>query len=74
MKRLYRSPTDKKVAGVFGGIGELYSVDPTLLRLIAVFLGVATGLLPFLVTYFIAWIIIPRGPLPPGPAQPYKTA
>jgi len=61
MRRLYRSQTDKKVAGVFGGIGEVYSVDPTLLRLIAVFLGVATGLVPFIVTYLIAWIIIPKG-------------
>ena len=63
MKRLYRSQADKKIAGIFGGIGEVYSVDPTLLRLLFVFVGLATGILPFLITYLIGWIIIPKGPL-----------
>ena len=63
MKRLYRSPTDKKIAGIFGGMGELYSVDPMLLRLGAVFLGLATGLLPSIIAYIVGWIIIPNGPL-----------
>ncbi|MBI2819851.1 MAG: PspC domain-containing protein [Acidobacteria bacterium] len=67
MKRLYRSSTDKKIAGIFGGFGEVYSVDPTLLRLGAVFLGLATGLLPMIVAYLVGWIIIPRGPLPELP-------
>ena len=67
MKRLYRSQTDKKIAGIFGGMGEVYSVDPTLLRLGAVFLGIATGLLPLIVAYLVGWIIIPKGPLPPVP-------
>ena len=63
MKRLYRSQADKKIAGIFGGIGEVYAVDPTLLRLLFVFVGLATGVLPFLITYIIGWIIIPKGPL-----------
>ena len=63
MKRLYRSPTDKKVAGIFGGLGELFSIDPTLLRLAAVFICLATGLLPLIVAYIVGWIIIPKGPL-----------
>jgi phage shock protein PspC (stress-responsive transcriptional regulator) len=60
VKKLYRSTTDKKIAGIFGGIGEVYAIDPTLLRLAAVFLGVATALLPLSVTYLIGWIIIPK--------------
>ena len=67
MKRLYRSSTDKKIAGIFGGMGEIYSIDPTLLRLGAVFLGIATGLLPLIVAYLVGWIIIPKGPLSPAP-------
>ena len=63
MKKLYRSQTDNKIAGIFGGIGEVDSVDATLLRLIAVFLGVATGVIPLIVTYIVGWIIIPKGPL-----------
>ncbi|MBI4464884.1 MAG: PspC domain-containing protein [Acidobacteria bacterium] len=62
MRQLYRSQTDKKIAGILGGIGEVYSVDPTLLRLLSVFVGLATGILPFLVTYLVGWIIIPKGP------------
>ena len=62
MKRIYLSKTDKKIAGVFGGIAEVYGLDPSLLRLGAIFLGVATGLVPMLVTYIVAWIILPKGP------------
>jgi phage shock protein C len=63
MKRLYRSSTDKMIAGIFGGLGELYSIDPTLLRLGAVFLALATALVPMIVAYIVGWIIIPKGPL-----------
>jgi phage shock protein C len=63
MKRLYRSTTDKKIAGIFGGLGEIYSIDPTLLRLAAVFLGLATGILPIVVAYIVGWCIIPKAPL-----------
>jgi len=62
MKRLYRSRTDKKLGGVFGGVAELYDIDPSLLRLVAVFLDLVTGIVPLLVTYIAAWVIIPKGP------------
>jgi phage shock protein C len=61
MKRLYRSRTDRKIAGIFGGIGELYNLDPNLLRIIAVLLFLISGFFPVLFTYIIAWIIIPDG-------------
>ncbi len=61
MKRLYRSKTDRKIAGIFGGLGELYDIDPTILRLIAVLLFLITGFFPMLFTYIVAWIIIPDG-------------
>ena len=63
MKRLYRSQADKMIAGIFGGIAETYSIDPILLRLVSVFLGIATGIFPLVGTYIVGWIIIPRGPL-----------
>jgi phage shock protein C len=65
MKKLYRSPTDRWLAGIFGGAGQAFEIDPTLLRLLALFVGVLTGILPLLVTYIIAWIVIPQAP----PAQ-----
>jgi phage shock protein C len=64
MKRLYRSRTDKTVAGICGGMGELYDIDPTLIRLALVFLGLATAIMPLLVAYIVGAIIIPPGPLP----------
>lgn len=60
MKTLFRSSTDKYLAGIFGGLGELCEVDPNILRLAAVFLGLATGIIPLLVTYLVAWNIVPR--------------
>jgi phage shock protein PspC (stress-responsive transcriptional regulator) len=59
MKRLYLSQTDKKIAGVCGGLAEYFEVDPTVVRLTAVVAGLITGVLPMLIAYLIAWIIVP---------------
>ena len=61
MKHLYLSQTNKKIAGVCGGIGEIMDVDPTIVRLVMVILGLATGIFPFVVGYLIAWWIVPKG-------------
>lgn len=65
MKRLYRSYTDKKIAGVCGGLGEYLNIDPTIVRLLAVVGGLVTALVPFFVGYIIAWIIVPEAPASP---------
>jgi phage shock protein PspC (stress-responsive transcriptional regulator) len=52
------------IAGICGGMGTVYDIDPTLIRLGLVFLGLATGIVPLLVTYVVGAIIIPLGPLP----------
>ena len=59
-KQLYRSKTNKIIAGICGGIGEYANVDPTIIRVFAVFLIIITGLVPGLLTYFIAMFIIPE--------------
>lgn len=56
-RRLRRSSRDKKIAGICGGFGEYFNVDPTLVRvlwILAVLLG-GTGLL----LYVILWIVMP---------------
>ncbi len=63
MRRLYVSKDDRKIAGICGGIGETYDVDPTLVRLAMVFLCVTTGILPLVITYLVAWFIIPEKPI-----------
>ena len=53
MKRLYLSKNESKIAGVCGGIGETYDIDPTLIRLALVFFCLATAVLPVVITYLI---------------------
>ena len=60
MKKLWRSSKDKMLGGVCGGFGETFSIDPTLVRLVFVFLFVATGFLPLLIAYLVGWIIVPQ--------------
>jgi len=64
MRKLYLSREDSKIFGLCGGIGQTYDIDPTLVRLIVVFLCFATGILPLLFTYIIAWAIVPKEPTP----------
>lgn len=59
MKRLYRSDCDKKIAGVCGGIGALFNIDPVIVRLLFILIALITGIFPMIITYIIAWIIIP---------------
>jgi phage shock protein PspC (stress-responsive transcriptional regulator) len=61
-KRLYRSRKDRMVAGVAGGLGEYFGIDPTLIRLGWVLLLIPGGL-PGLLPYILCWIIIPREPV-----------
>lgn len=56
-KRLYKSNTNKTFAGVCGGIGEYFNIDPTLIRLVWIIFGLAGG--SGLLAYIIAAIIIP---------------
>lgn len=62
MKKLYRSREDQKLAGVISGLGEYFEIDANLLRLLTILVGFFTGIIPVLVTYFIAWAIIPLKP------------
>jgi phage shock protein PspC (stress-responsive transcriptional regulator) len=61
VKRLYRSRSDRMLAGVCAGIGEYLNIDPTVVRL----LFVATALLggPGFIVYLVMWIIVPEEPL-----------
>ncbi len=57
-KRLYRSTENKMIAGVCGGLGEYFDIDPTIVRLVVVAAAVAAG--SGLVAYILAWIVIPQ--------------
>lgn len=60
-KKLYLSDTDKKLAGVCGGLAEYFGLDSTLIRLITVlltFLTSGTGVIAYIVCCFV----IPKKP------------
>jgi len=60
-KKLYRSRTDRKIAGVCGGLAEYFDVDPIIIRIIAIILLLPGGL-PGLLPYVILWIVVPQEP------------
>lgn len=60
MKRLYRSNDEKILAGVCGGIAEYFHIDPTVVRLLWIVLGMMGG--GGIFAYIIAAIIIPKEP------------
>lgn len=54
-KVLRRSLTNRKLAGVCGGLGEYFGVDPTLVRLVWVLLALfyGSGVLAYIIALFI---------------------
>ena len=60
-RKLTRSRDDRKLAGVCGGIGEFFQLDPVLIRLAWVFGSAMTGVIPGILAYLVAWLIVPEG-------------
>lgn len=60
MKKLYRSRENRILAGVCGGLGEYFSIDPVIIRLI--FILFVPALMTGFMLYFVAWLIIPEKP------------
>ena len=59
MKKLTLSENNKKIAGVCGGIGEYFHIDPTIVRILwiaGIFLSLGTGVL----AYLLCWFLIPN--------------
>jgi phage shock protein C len=59
-RKLYRSKTNRQLAGVCGGLAEHFNLDATLIRVLFVVLAVLGG--SGLVLYVAMWIIIPKEP------------
>lgn len=57
--RLYRSATDKVVAGVCGGLAAYFKLDSVLVRLAFVLFALAGGASVLL--YIVLWIAVPIG-------------
>ena len=59
-RKLYRSKTNRQLAGVCGGLAEYFNLDTTLIRVLFVVLAVLGG--SGVVLYVALWIIVPREP------------
>jgi phage shock protein C len=61
-KRLYRSESDRMIAGVLGGLAEYLRVEPSLTRIGYVVLTVLTGFFPGIFLYLVMMLIVPSEP------------
>ena len=59
-KKLYRSKKNRMIAGVCGGLGDYFNIDPTLVRLLFVLVGLAVG--GGFLLYLLLWLIMPEEP------------
>lgn len=58
IRKFRRSRTDKKLAGIIGGLADYFEVDSTLLRVMYILAGMWA--VPFaLISYIIVWILTP---------------
>ena len=71
-KKLARSRTDRKIAGVCGGVAEYLDIDSTLVRIVWLMAALFVGW--GVIGYIVAWIVMPEGPvLQPVPAAAAST-
>jgi phage shock protein C len=60
-KKLYRSRSNRIIAGVCAGLGEFFAIDPTVVRLIFV-LGMIFGFGSFAFAYLVMIFVVPEEP------------
>lgn len=59
-KKLYRSKSNRFIAGVCGGLGDFFNIDPTWIRILFVLFLFAGG--AAFLAYLIMWLIVPEAP------------
>ena len=59
-RKLYRSTSNRQLAGVCGGLAEYFNLDPTLIWVLFVILAVLGG--SGVILYIALWIIVPKQP------------
>jgi phage shock protein PspC (stress-responsive transcriptional regulator) len=66
-RKLYRSRTNRQIAGVCGGLAEYFGLDPLLVRVLMVVAALANG--AGFLFYILAWLFIPEAPLRDGSTE-----
>jgi phage shock protein C len=57
--RLYRSTSDRAIAGVCGGLAQYFKVDPALVRILFLVFALAGG--ASILLYIVLWLAVPSG-------------
>ncbi len=73
-KKLYRSEREKMLGGVCGGLAEYLDIDVNIMRLLFIAAGLLTVLLPMVIFYIIAWVIVPIEEEIPQESKPSQTS
>jgi phage shock protein PspC (stress-responsive transcriptional regulator) len=72
-RRLQRRRHDRVIAGVAGGLGDYFGIDPVIVRLVFVAATIAGG--TGIIAYFAAWLLVPEAPaVGQPPSAPKATA
>ncbi len=61
-KKLYKSSDNKIIAGVMGGLGEYFEIDPVLFRVVYLGICAFTAFIPGIFAYVLMAIVIPKKP------------
>jgi phage shock protein PspC (stress-responsive transcriptional regulator) len=69
-RRLYRTPDEAMLAGICGGIGAFFGIDPTIVRVVFVVLLFATGG-GFAILYLVLAFVLPSARTPEERAAAY---
>ncbi len=70
-KKLYRSRKDRMIGGVCGGLGEYFSIDSTVIRILYILFALTAG--SGILVYLILLLVIPEEPWEKEPAAPTET-
>ncbi len=57
---LHRSTSNRIIAGVLGGLAEYFDLDPTLARVLYVFVSIVSAGFPGILVYLVLWLLIPE--------------
>ena len=58
-KKLYKIEQGKVLCGVCGGIAEYLNLDPNIIRLLTILLGIFSAFFPLLIAYIVMACILP---------------
>ncbi len=61
-RKLYKSRDNRVIAGVMGGLGEYFDIDPVLFRVVFVGFTAFTAIIPGVLAYVLGALVMPEQP------------